>query len=445
MMSSKLQWEAVYCFQKILPLLTRWQLHHFAEETNKTSSFGCIQPDFIKKKRTPKGIPSYEIIWKDEKKYFFGLIPDDQLQKYCTTYGKENNQIEATQQLWTTIEPIDLVEKVYPELVDRFIESKQKPKRSKKALDAAENGKEKRTRKKAKPKENIASDDDEAKHSDNKNKKKISRARDNKKIMKKNSAEHENEKYTTIDKFFNRQNVKSRVYESPKIKTASKPMNLSAFSIDFDNSMANDSNSMDLSKIIDEMVSKSPTITEYQGKKLKYDELSATPRTTHINRTTKIETQTANAEKIEESMDEFDMLVMRKNPIDRIKSAHRKSIDSLPIGCSTPLLKDKRMPEPQDEKLSTPTVFNKSKYKRNSIIVSSFFATNVDDNEIDLFEQSIDYRNMDDDDNNSNTEDSETSVKSNHSKHDSKENEMDEVCDETETENDTFDRLVRMA
>lgn len=47
---------------------------------------GNVCPDYIKKKRTPKGVASYEIIWKDEHKCFEGLIPEEQMVAYLGEY-----------------------------------------------------------------------------------------------------------------------------------------------------------------------------------------------------------------------------------------------------------------------------------------------------------------------------------------------------------------------
>lgn len=57
-MTKLLQWNEIYCFQKFLPLLTRWQLFHLGNDTDGSDGKKCIvsvQPDFIKKKRSPKG------------------------------------------------------------------------------------------------------------------------------------------------------------------------------------------------------------------------------------------------------------------------------------------------------------------------------------------------------------------------------------------------------
>lgn len=55
MMSALLQWQEIYCFQKLLPLLTRWQLFHYGSGDQNLPLRGIVWPDFIKKKRAPKG------------------------------------------------------------------------------------------------------------------------------------------------------------------------------------------------------------------------------------------------------------------------------------------------------------------------------------------------------------------------------------------------------
>lgn len=120
-MSKLLQWDEIYCLQKFLPLLTRWQLIN-SSSSNPTPLKGIIHPDYIKKKRTPKGIASYEIVWKDKDSCFTGLIPDSQINNLLA----ENP--ESSETLWSTIEPANLVEIAYPDLVEIFLESKKKKK-----------------------------------------------------------------------------------------------------------------------------------------------------------------------------------------------------------------------------------------------------------------------------------------------------------------------------
>ncbi|XP_312255.6 flap endonuclease GEN [Anopheles gambiae] len=123
-MSTYLQWNELYCFQKLLPLFTRWQVYAKEHPSCKRSSI-FLEPDHIKKQRTPKGIASYEIVWKDAHNMFTGLIPQEQIDSYLAEAG---NTLES---LWSTIEPHDLVQTAYPELVDAFHASKSKGKKKK--------------------------------------------------------------------------------------------------------------------------------------------------------------------------------------------------------------------------------------------------------------------------------------------------------------------------
>ncbi|XP_050501877.1 flap endonuclease GEN isoform X1 [Diabrotica virgifera virgifera] len=123
-----LQWEEMYSFEKILPILTRWQCTHYTA-VQSTNLKNVVQPSHIKKTRNPKGVPSYEIIWSDPENYFKNVIPKEQIED-------SNKTLE---QMWTTIEPQEFVNKAYPKLVETFQLSKIKPKkatrRRKKAID----------------------------------------------------------------------------------------------------------------------------------------------------------------------------------------------------------------------------------------------------------------------------------------------------------------------
>ncbi|KFB45998.1 AGAP002669-PA-like protein [Anopheles sinensis] len=123
-MSSCMQWNELYCFQKILPLFTRWQMSA-AKFTPEKQLNIFLQPDFIKKKRNPKGIASYEIVWNDAQNMFHGLIPQEQIDAYLEEAG---NSLEC---LWSTIEPQELVLQAYPELVDAFLQRTTKGKKKK--------------------------------------------------------------------------------------------------------------------------------------------------------------------------------------------------------------------------------------------------------------------------------------------------------------------------
>lgn len=119
-----MQWNELYCFQKILPLFTRWQMSAVKFAPEKQLDI-FLQPDFIKKKRNPKGIASYEIVWNDAHNMFHGLIPQEQIDAYLEEAG---NSLEC---LWSTIEPQELVVQSYPELVDAFLQRTTKGKKKK--------------------------------------------------------------------------------------------------------------------------------------------------------------------------------------------------------------------------------------------------------------------------------------------------------------------------
>ncbi|XP_047534566.1 flap endonuclease GEN [Vanessa atalanta] len=113
-MSKKLDWSERYCVEKFLPLLTKWHLQEYV--TCRT-----IKPIEIKKKRNPRGVPSYEVLWADIDGQYDALIPDDQFEEG-----------EDTQGPWTSIERQDLMRRYYPDLVEKYEESIKKPPKEKK-------------------------------------------------------------------------------------------------------------------------------------------------------------------------------------------------------------------------------------------------------------------------------------------------------------------------
>lgn len=387
MMGKLIQWDEIYCFQKFLPLLTRWQLHHICDGTENVTLRGSVQPDFIKKKRTPKGVPSYEIVWKDEQGCFDCLIPDAQLQIFYSTH-KEKPETEALQLLWSTIEPMDLVEKAYPKIVEKFDESKSKGKKSKKTT---------KTQSILKPTKNC-----KAKSANVDATKKPVQKLGTKSKTKNQSCEN----VRPISLFFRKEKAKWTAYTSPKIKTSTKPMNLSAFSMEFNDSFTQiDNDDMNLSTIINEMVSRPPDVTEFRGKKLRFDEITS-KQNDSLNLSgdfgNAIENYQNNIEKVvDESVDDFDLIVMRKGRksfIDQKKSVFaRDSFDEKLNNCSTPVLPKQNAALNSIEMHSfvtdSPFEIKYINNRKNSMISSSFFAVNPDD-EIDLFEKSIDFRNM---------------------------------------------------
>ncbi|KAL0895644.1 hypothetical protein ABMA27_011725 [Loxostege sticticalis] len=114
LMSNKLEWTEKYCVVKFMPLLTKW---HLQENVPRRT----IKPMAIKKKRNPRGVPSYEVVWEDIDGLYEALIPDDQF-----------DEDEDPQSAWTTIERQDLMRRYYPEIVEAYEESVKKPPKEKK-------------------------------------------------------------------------------------------------------------------------------------------------------------------------------------------------------------------------------------------------------------------------------------------------------------------------
>ncbi|XP_069354397.1 flap endonuclease GEN isoform X3 [Maniola hyperantus] len=113
-MSYKLDWTEKYCVEKFLPLLTKW---HLQEKVPSRS----LQPIEIKKKRNPRGVPSFEVLWTDIDGQYEALIPDDQFEEGDDILGP-----------WTSVERQDLMRKYYPDLVEKYEETKKKPPKEKK-------------------------------------------------------------------------------------------------------------------------------------------------------------------------------------------------------------------------------------------------------------------------------------------------------------------------
>uniref|UniRef100_A0A2A4JQE6 XPG-I domain-containing protein n=1 Tax=Heliothis virescens TaxID=7102 RepID=A0A2A4JQE6_HELVI len=114
LMTNKLDWSERYCVEKFLPLLTKW---HFQDNVPCRT----LKALHIKKKRNPRGVPSYEVVWTDTDGQYDGLVPDDQFED-----GEDPLSV------WTTTERQDLMHKYYPEVVEAYEESIKKPPKEKK-------------------------------------------------------------------------------------------------------------------------------------------------------------------------------------------------------------------------------------------------------------------------------------------------------------------------
>ncbi|XP_053955267.1 flap endonuclease GEN [Anastrepha ludens] len=115
-----LQWTEIYCFQKFLPILARWQLRNM-QRIKELNAVTYLSVKEILKKRIVRGVISLEIIWQDERGFFNGLIPQEQLHDF------EQENPKGLIELWSTVEPLCLVENAYPSIVTAFMKSKEKP------------------------------------------------------------------------------------------------------------------------------------------------------------------------------------------------------------------------------------------------------------------------------------------------------------------------------
>lgn len=358
-MSKLLQWDEIYCWQKFLPLLTRWQLFHYTNNNaaNVDGSNciaeplkGILTPKFIKKKRAPKGVASYEIIWQDEQNCFNDLIPEKQINIFME---QNSNNLQL---LWSTVEPEDLVQKAYPNIVDEFLISKIKPKKAKKVATATTTTTDAKPKKPPKPKrvKNIE-----------------------------NQPPPTTDNNMLIDRFFKKtktagkQSIPPPVnnhQQSPKIQTTTSPINLSNFSIDFDD--GDDFDEHDISNAIKSIASRPPEATEIHGYKLRFDEF--------VDK--QISTTSANA-----SLDEIDLMIMKDQPF----------LQEVSCNASTPITK-KLKPQNKNRRNSHKRQSLKSKLlcenlqkQMNNVCCSSFFDAITKANS-DVFEKSIDFYNMPD-------------------------------------------------
>ncbi|GAB0097127.1 Flap endonuclease GEN [Sergentomyia squamirostris] len=245
-----LQWEEIYAFQKIFPLLTRWQLKHPMEE-------GLVSPKEIKKKRTLKGVSSFEIIWQNCSPDLDDLIPDEQL----TTFLLDNPT--GIDSLWTTIEPADIVESVHPRLVEQFYADHPKKRKKKRKQDES------------------LSNFDELKDE-------LVRIGKKKASTRKGPIPKGVQK---IDEFFRK--IEKPDKEDSILKAVE---NIQDFNDDDEN----------LSEIIAEIVSRSPKVTDLNGRKLSYDVIQAPPT---ANEATAPGSPVKNEKLPEDDFDELDFLV----------------------------------------------------------------------------------------------------------------------------------------
>lgn len=334
--------------------------------------------------------------------------------------SEQNSTLET---LWSTVEPVDLVEKAYPNLVGRYLDSlSAKTKKTTKVTKPGKKPPTKATQKKSnKLQELIISDDNEENVDPDKLKK-----------PKKRLQNKDDGKTKSIDKYFKKvKNVPSSIVtpktqhksqplernqetQSPKIETCSTPLSLTQLWFDFDDSK---DEIHDLSDIIQGIVSNAPAITNICGKKLHYDIVKNNPKPI----------RTMDRVGKDDTTDEFDIIVAgikplscenntpttsrkktKKRPVT--KKASSKTVDDQSPTTTPILIKKFFKRNCIDHKSSvmtssTPTTSPKTSPQNvsfksisspieNEANVSYFFGDITDEN--DAFEKLIDFRNMED-------------------------------------------------
>lgn len=135
-MERKLCWEPQYAFEKIFPLVTRWQLIHIPNISveSRLTMPDLFVPEAIKKVRNIRSVASYEIIWKTDHHII-------QRVKEYMAVDKENDDDSAdVLSELTSIEPQDAVRKCYPGLIEIFEEAKNAKTKKRRAKNKAQNG-----------------------------------------------------------------------------------------------------------------------------------------------------------------------------------------------------------------------------------------------------------------------------------------------------------------
>lgn len=115
-----LEWDELYAFEKILPLVTRW---HLLNPKNRDVNNFVPEAKTIQKKRQQKGKNCYQVLWHDPKNYYSQVISDIR-ENAKEEHG--NEYVVNFDNVWVTIESSDLMESVYPKLVVEFLKSKSK-------------------------------------------------------------------------------------------------------------------------------------------------------------------------------------------------------------------------------------------------------------------------------------------------------------------------------
>ncbi|XP_033752016.1 flap endonuclease GEN homolog 1-like [Pecten maximus] len=95
----KMEWVVEYTLEKVLPLVTLWDMTFICKRTSSSERSGLLQPARIVKSRTRQGVQCYEVEWH-----------------------KPETDTISPQTVYTTIETQDLFSKCYPHFVKQYDE-----------------------------------------------------------------------------------------------------------------------------------------------------------------------------------------------------------------------------------------------------------------------------------------------------------------------------------
>lgn len=264
---------------------------------------------------------------------FTNILPEIYLHCNIT----DENPNNGLQLLWSTIEPMDLVERAYPTLVNDYQQLIAKPKKA--------------TRKKRERKEAGNSDSERPTAKSKPTRKKTTA------IKSKNPL---------IDRFLQKNKLNGIPPTSPKIKTCSTPVAVSPVGIDLDASAWSDDDTASDS-VINGILTKSPEILEIHGRKLRFDRVDIPQR-------------------FKTSFEDF--VAFAKQPLQiSLANTPLECLNSIVDNASTPISSVKHRPRTEKVSLIAESEAN--------ISVSHFFGGN-DAGDEDAFEASINFHNMPD-------------------------------------------------
>jgi hypothetical protein len=96
--------------EKFIPLVTRWQLHNLQNATVTSNPAALpFMPSTIIKKRVLKGVKSFEVKWEDNHGYL--------------------SKLEDMEELLVTIEPQEMFKIAYPDVVEEYMEERERKSR----------------------------------------------------------------------------------------------------------------------------------------------------------------------------------------------------------------------------------------------------------------------------------------------------------------------------